>query len=265
MKRPPALQGLRIGCVQYLNSRPLIHGLEGVVLAHPSALAARLREGELDAALVPVFELLRSPGDYRAVDGVAIASRGPVYSVFVAHRRPLEALEGVTADPASLTSIHLFQVLAAGLLKKPPRLVAPDSANAEDPAFGRLLIGNQAIRHRLESRAGRGEEAFWDLGEQWTLWTGLPFVYAVWVLRRGLPSEAYVADAFRGLAAAGAAAIPEIAREDSGFGEALALRYLTEHIQFGLGVYEHAGLDRFSRELEAAGFVPPNRSPLEFV
>jgi chorismate dehydratase len=67
----PALEGLRIGCVQYLNSRPLIHclrppagpgpGLLDVYLAHPAKLAARLREGVLDAALVPVFEVLRSP------------------------------------------------------------------------------------------------------------------------------------------------------------------------------------------------------------
>jgi chorismate dehydratase len=245
--------------------------LDGVVLAHPSALAARLREGALDAALVPVFELLRSPGDYRAVEGVAIASRGPVYSVFVAHRRPLETLEGVLADPASLTSIHLFQVLAAGRLKRPPRLVPLDSANAGDPAFGRLLIGNQALRHRVESESGaagavgEGEEVFWDLGEQWTLWTGLPFVYAMWVLRRGIASESYVADAFRTLAAAGVAAVPEIAREASDFGEALALRYLTGNIQFELGEREHAGLARFSSELEGAGFVPENRSPLEFV
>jgi len=272
MNRPPALQGLRIGCVQYLNSRPLIHGLDGVVLAHPSALAARLREGALDAALVPVFELLRSPGDYRAVEGVAIASRGPVYSVYVAHRRPLEALKGVLADPASLTSIHLFQLLAAGRLKRAPRLVPLDFANAGDPAFGRLLIGNQALRHRLESEAGEGRgeggeegEAFWDLGEQWTLWTGLPFVYAVWVLRRGIASESYVADAFRALAAAGVAAVPEIAREDSDFGEGLALRYLTGNIRFELGEREHAGLARFSSGLEGAGFVPENRSPLEFV
>jgi len=265
MNRPPGLESLRLGCVQYLNSRPLIHGLEGVVLAHPSELAARLREGELDAALVPVFELLRSPGDYRFVNGVAIASRGPVYSVFVAHSRPLDALEGVTADPASLTSIHLFEVLAARVLKRRLPLVPEDPENIRHPAFGRLLIGNQAIERRVASGSGMDAEFFWDLGEQWTLWTGLPFVYAVWVLRRGISGEAYVANAFRTLAAAGSRAIPEIARSHSEFGEALALRYLTENIRFTLGASEHEGLARFSQELEALGFVPPNRAALEFV
>jgi len=265
MNRPPGLEGLRLGCVQYLNSRPLIHGLEGVVLAHPRELAARLREGALDAALVPVFELLRSPGDYRFVNGVAIASRGPVYSVFVAHSRPLDVLEGVTADPASLTSIHLFEVLAAGVLKRRLPLVPEDAGNVQNPAFGRLLIGNQAIERRVGSGAGLGGESFWDLGEQWTLWTRLPFVYAVWVLRRGIPGEVDVANAFRALAAAGIRAIPEIARNHSEFGEALALRYLNEHIRFTLGAPEQEGLARFSRELEALGLVPPNRAAVEFV
>jgi chorismate dehydratase len=265
MNRPPGLEGLRLGCVQYLNSRPLIYGLEDVVLAHPSALAARLREGALDAALVPVFELLRSPGDYRFVDGVAIASHGPVYSVFVAHSRPLNELEGVTADPASLTSIHLFEVLSAELLQKRLPLVPEDSGNVRNPVFGRLLIGNQAIERRLAHGAGVDGESFWDLGEQWTLWTGLPFVYAVWVLRRGIPDAAHVANAFRSLAAAGIRAIPEIALSHSEFGEALALRYLTEHIRFTLGAREQEGLARFSRELEQRGFVPPNRAALEFL
>ena len=75
----PALESLRIGCVQYLNSRPLIHCFRAskggppaageVYLAHPGTLAARLREGALDAALVPVFEVLRSPERYRVVRG----------------------------------------------------------------------------------------------------------------------------------------------------------------------------------------------------
>lgn len=265
MKRPQALEGLRIGCVQYLNSRPLIHGLEDVELAHPSELAARLSAEALDAALVPVVELLRTPGRYLVVDGVGIVSEGPVYSVFVAHRRPMADLDGVIADPASLTSVHLFQVLASGVLKRRVPLLSGSGGDSGSAALGRLLIGNQAIACRLQAeRAGAGVQ-FWDLGEQWTGWTGMPFVYAVWVLRRGLDAASHVADAFRAVSEAGQRAIPEIARADTEFGEELASRYLANNICFRLGGAERAGLERFSEELQGLGLVGNKRPALEFV
>ncbi len=265
MSRPDALREVRIGCVQYLNSRPLIHGLEDVFLAHPRELAAQLRAGRIDAALVPVFELLRAPGDYRVVDGVAISSDGPVYSVYVAHRRPLEELTAVTADPASLTSVHLFKVLAAGALKRELPLVneGEQFGGVEDLTKGRLLIGNQAIAHRLRQESAG--EMFWDLGEAWTRWSGLPFVYAVWVLRRDLAGVNAVADAFREVAHAGKAAIGEIARAETEFGAELALRYLSEQIRFELGAAEHSGLARFSSELEKMGLVAAGRPRLDVV
>jgi chorismate dehydratase len=276
MTRFPALEGLRIGCVQYLNSRPLIHclqppavggtGGQDVFLAHPGTLAARLREGALDAALVPVFELLRSPERYRVVRGVAIASEGPVYSVYVAHTQPLERLESVVADPASLTSVHLFQVLAAGSLRRSLPLLAPSAAPCDlelEQSQGRLLIGNQAIDFRLlwEPEGVR----FWDLGEAWTAWTGLPFVYAVWVLRRDLPRVEAVAQAFREAAALGVAQVESIAAEQRDYPPELALRYLTQNIRFGLDAAGEAGMERFSSELEQGGHVPRGRRRVEFV
>ena len=257
-----ALKGLRIGCVQYLNSRPLICGLDGVQLEHPRVLAQALRAGELDAALVPVFELLRAPKRYVAVNGVAIASDGPVYSVFVSHERPLAQLRGVVGDPASLSSIHLFQVLAKGALGLDLPLVAAQPGAEYGPELGHLWIGNQAIAHRLQHA---NDKVFWDLGEAWTAWTGLPFVYAVWVLRRGLSDEPGVADAFRELARAGGARIPEIAADETEFGPELALEYLSRHIRFNFGANELAGLDRFRRELIQRGFLPDSQTQLEFV
>jgi chorismate dehydratase len=271
-----ALRGLRVGCVQYLNSRPLIHCLPGLQrdphgspslsLAHPSTLAARLRQGELDAALVPVFEVLRSPELYRVVRGVAIASNGPVYSVYVAHSQPLDQLHSVLADPASLTSVHLFRVLAEGSLRHSLPLqdsVVQTEENDVALRRGRLLIGNQAIEFRLRHQA-EGLR-FWDLGQAWTDWTGLPFVYAVWVLRRELERADLVAEAFREAAALGVARVEEIAAEQVEFPRELANRYLTQHIRFGMGPHEEAGLERFSSELERGGHVRRGRSPLLFV
>ena len=79
------LSEARIGCVRYLNSKPLIHGHGGEVSFEvPASLADGLHSGRLDVALSPIFELMAHPG-YLVVDGVAIASRGAVFSVFVAY------------------------------------------------------------------------------------------------------------------------------------------------------------------------------------
>src|SRR5437868_12933265 len=101
---------LRIGCVKYLNARPLIHGWPGeVVLDHPSVLCGQIARGELDVALVSSFEFLRNP-IYRIVDGVSISSDGPVYSVIAAYDDDSGDYE-IEADPASATSIVLLRHL----------------------------------------------------------------------------------------------------------------------------------------------------------
>ena len=138
----PALAG-RVGCVQYqFQSRS--SGYDGpVIFDHPSGLARDLAADRLDVALVPTFEALRSP-HYTLVKGVGIACDGPVYSVFLAHRGPLAELHSVALDPASLTSVHLLQVLL--------RRNAPGASARARPGLAEgdaaLIIGNQAIDFR---------------------------------------------------------------------------------------------------------------------
>ena len=130
------LHSLRIGCVQYLNARPLIHGYDGdVVFDHPSALARELAAGRLDAALVPVFEALREP-HYAIVDGCAVACEGPVHSVVLAHRGALHDVRSIALDPASMSSVHLLKVLLAEFHGMQPEY--------RDDGAARLLIGNTA-------------------------------------------------------------------------------------------------------------------------
>jgi chorismate dehydratase len=128
---------------------------------------------------------------------------------------------------------------------------------------GRLLIGNQAIDFRLRNQP-EGVR-FWDLGEAWTSWTGLPFVYAVWVLRRELPRAGAVAQAFREAAALGVTRVADIAAGQRDYPPELALRYLTQNIRFGLDSAAEAGMERFSLELERGGHVPRGRQRVEFV
>jgi predicted solute-binding protein/REP element-mobilizing transposase RayT len=116
------LNSLRIGCVKYLNARPLIHGWEGDVdFDHPSALCNKLATGKLDVALVSSFEFLRNP-IYKIVDDVSISSDGAVYSVIVAHRGEIAEVEEIELDPASETSRALLRCLTAELGLE-PRLI----------------------------------------------------------------------------------------------------------------------------------------------
>jgi chorismate dehydratase len=262
-----SLSGVRIGCVRYLNSRPLIAGLSGVRLEHPSDLARALREGELDVALVPVFEALRAPaGVYACVDGVGIGSWGPVYSVFVAHRRPPHLWSRVVADPASLTSVHLLRVLSRLRGNSVMEVVPLESSSEEERQVAQLWIGNQAIAFRGQVAADAGL-GFWDLGEVWSAETGLPFVYAVWVMRRDTLAgrEQEVADAFRAVARRGVAQREAIAQSDREFGFDFANRYLQEHIRFELGENQKRGIERFCVELAADGLVSSRALPWEWV
>jgi predicted solute-binding protein/REP element-mobilizing transposase RayT len=127
------LHSLRIGCVKYLNARPLIHGWPGDVdFDHPSALCKRLASGELGVALVSSFEFLRNP-IYRIVDGVSICSDGPVYSVVVAHQGEISEIEEIELDPASETAVNLLRGLLAEL-KLRPRLTRNIDLQSVSPA-----------------------------------------------------------------------------------------------------------------------------------
>lgn len=264
----PALAGVRIGCVQYLNAQPLIHtAAEAVELRHPRVLARELAAGELDAGLVPIFEVL-GERSYLIVDGVAIASDGPVYSVFLAWKGELEAVRRVFLDPASLTSVHLVQVLLAeGYGLKPEYVdeaLGGGFGEGEDggKSAARLLIGNQAIEFRREMDP---EWRIMDLGAEWQRLFGLPFVYAVWALREDLADAPAVAEAFRALKREGLAARDDVVTAQPVEAREFARRYLTEHIRFELGEREKAGIEKFGSLLRAAGLVAAPERSLRYV
>src|SRR5215207_4451146 len=173
------LAPMRVGSVPYLNAVPLTRGIEDqIVLAPPAQLARLLRDGKLDAALVSVTEVLLTEG-YDILDGIAVASLGEVKSVFLAHRKPLDEIDLVFCDSASLTSVNLLKVLLAerGLRPEMRPLLNYDDAGFHDAV---LLIGDPALKFVLAPH----DHQIWDLGTAWMEFTNLPFVYAVWALRR---------------------------------------------------------------------------------
>jgi chorismate dehydratase len=236
----------KLGAVSYLNARPLLAGFgEDLCLLPPSRLAGSLRAGEIDVALVPVVECLREPG-YTMLDGWGIACRGDVSSVAVFSDVPWEQVGRVALDPESMTSNHLLQVLERRFWKRGWELVGP-----EEPAEARLLIGDRALKRR---RAWP-EERILDLGGAWLQATGLPFVFAVWGVRPGVPVPAGAADAFRVLCGQGVAR-----RGDFGADE-FERRYLTESIHYKLGQQEHEAVRRFAAELRGLELIPEHSFP----
>src|ERR1043166_6697065 len=240
---------LRIGCVKYLNARPLIRGWPGdVEFDHPSALCQRLAKGQLDVALVSSFELLRNP-IYRIVDDVSISSDGPVYSVVVAHRGEISEMEEIELDPASQTSVNLLRCLLVELGLTPQLKDGLPGATGLPRA--RLIIGDQAISFRQNHA---GEFQFWDLGEQWKKLTGLPFVYALWLIRPEVPNAKSIAQRLRGLRDKNLADVPSVVADGVAdvaenkraiTGEFLP-RYYCEYLRFGFETREKQGLQTFA-------------------
>ncbi|HEX4264921.1 MAG TPA: menaquinone biosynthesis protein [Verrucomicrobiae bacterium] len=245
-----SLAPFRVGSVRYLNAVPLTRGLEDeVVFATPSELAKMLQRDELDAALVSVTEVLFNDR-YDILDGTAIASLGEVKSVLLAHRKPIEDAREIFCDTASLTSVNLLRVLLAerGLKPEFKPLASYDFKSLPDYA---LLIGDPALDFVFSPH----EHEVFDLGTAWFELTALPFVYAVWALRRGMENSRLR----RQLTEArqfGLDTIDSIIRNRTEYTEDFRKDYFGWHIHYHLGSDEKRGLAKFIELLRKHGLGP---------
>ncbi len=252
---------IRAGAVSYLNTRPLVFGLEQGLgagrfdLTHdvPSGLAAGMAAGDLDLALLPVIELCRIPG-LSVVPGIAIGSYGPARSVFVVARKPFADLTSLSLDPESRTSNALAAVvLAEAFGVRPKTTLGPrDLGHALAECDAAVRIGDKALFEPLPDGV-----AALDLGEAWTQATGLPFVFAVWAARPGVVDRgAY--EILHESKRAGMAAIPAIADDYTWNGRrhpGVARAYLQEAMRYRLGDREVAAMRRFLSAAGALGLV----------
>lgn len=208
------MQRLRVGSVPFLVGRPLDAGLEdepGVELVHavPAELVQALRAGAIDVALVSSIELFRRPG-YRYLEGLAVAGRGEVASVQLFLRRRIEEVRTIALDPASRAAATLVRILlaeragpAAEFIECPPDL---DPREAGTDAW--LRIGDAALREALAPDA---PPSFNPSGA-WAQRTGLPFPFAVWIVRPGVEIEPWLG-AFRRSRERGARRVSALASE----------------------------------------------------
>jgi len=227
---------LRVGSVPYLVGRPLDLGLDdepGIELVRevPARLVRGLRDGSIDVALVSSIELFRQPG-YGYLDGIAVAGHGYVASVQVFLRRPLPDVRSVALDPASQTARVLAQVVWPGSRDESPSFL--EVAEGTDPrsveADGWLRIGDAALREHAEDP----QRAHLNPSAEWRRLTGLPFVFAPWIVRPGIDVAPFT-DAFVEAFRRGVERTRELADQgarESGLAPAFLRTYLEEECLF---------------------------------
>ncbi|MCK6471248.1 MAG: menaquinone biosynthesis protein [Planctomycetes bacterium] len=256
---------VRIGSVPYLNSKALIWGLEEreksgaytLELQPPSLLAKRLAAGELDVALVSSVEFFRHD-TYRIVPGIGVCGDREMWSIRLFHRGPLKKIRRVALDPASETTNTLVRVVLAerhGLNVEYVRLAPGEDGAKRGDLDGHVRIGDPCLTFREP-----GFEPL-DLMAEWRAHTGLPFVFAAWLVRGGVelgPVKQRLAQARRD----GLAHIDEIAKlhhEEVGLSLERARAYVGGIIHYDLGDAECAGLRRFGEELAKLGLIKQAR------
>jgi len=251
---------VRIGAVNYLNSKPLIEGLAELLpdaeltLDYPSRLADDLEAGHLDVALIPSIEVFRH-ANYEVVSDACVATRGPVLSVKLYSRVPFGEIRSLALDEGSRTSAALAQIMLEERFGVRPRLqplpLEQSPTSCQTDAV--LVIGDRAMHPPQERFA-----ATWDLGEEWLRWSGLPFVFAVWAARSGAELGG-VDEALCRARELGIKRSAEIAHREApllGIKEATAYDYLTKNLHFRLGSAERSGLRLFRCLSSGLGLVP---------
>ena len=270
---------MRIGRIPYINCYPVYGAIDRGLIALsgelvdgiPSALNALMARGELDVSVVSAVEYARDSRRYLLLPDLAISCDGPVRSVLLFSKRPASELTGrrVIVSRSSMTSVALVELLFDNVWRSRPEFVRGDSEMGDIARFtdeehdARLVIGDAALilRDGGSDASARGDYPFvYDLGSEWKGWTGLPFVFAVWVAQRST-AVAESLGAHAALIASrdwGLAHLDDLAAQASaatGVRQEACAEYFAG-LDYGLG-YEHlAGLTEFFRRLVATGRVP---------
>lgn len=258
-----AVSRLRVGAVNYLNTKPLVYRLERlapraeVIFDLPSRLADGLAAGRFDVALIPSIEFFQN-SNYRIVSNACIGCRGPVLSVKLFSRVPAAEIRSLALDEGSRTSAALVRILLKERFAIEPRLEPlAIGATLEDAATDAvLLIGDRAIH----SPAGRFA-AVWDLGDEWCRWAELPFVFAMWTARADA-DLGYLETALGEARDLGVAHVDQIAAAEAaplGLTVPQCTAYLRDHLYFYLGPRERQGLKLFYDHAVAMKLAPRGR------
>ena len=254
---------VRIGAVSYLNTKPLIFGLEKALgdrdrlsLALPSQLATELASGDIDIGLIPVVEYFQHP-EYKIVSDAVIACRGPVWSVRVFFRCEPCQVKTLALDEGSRTSAALCKVLFHQRFGYVPNTIPLKMTDDPmiAPADAVLVIGDRAMHPESFRPAFLSD---WDLGQAWFEETGLPFVFAMWVARNSSFAQEEWKLTLERTRDQGLSHVRDIACSAAKKYQLSVEQcedYLTHYIRFFLRADERAGLQEFRRRCDALSLL----------
>jgi chorismate dehydratase len=258
---------LRLGSVSYLNAKPLIHGLDqsddlDLILDVPANLLSGLERDLYDVALLPVIDYQRMPG-LRLLTSGGIGCDGHTLTVRVFSRRPIGRIETLACDTHSHTSVALARIILAERYGIRPDLAPLDhAAAAESFPDAMLLIGDKVV---CAEPAGYPHQL--DLGHEWKLLTGLPFVFAAWMARPGVDLRDLPVRLERAKVD-GLRHVDDIVRRHAvtrGWPAPIARQYLTEHLKFDIGERQLAAVRRFHALAHRHGALPNPPRDLDLV
>ena len=268
---------MRVGRIPYINCYPVYGAIDrklvrldaALVDGIPSALNTAMSLGALDVSVISAVEYARDAARYLLLPDLAISCDGPVRSVMLFARRPAESLSGgrVLVSRSSMTSVELLRLMFQQVWHALPTFIPADAEIADlersgsEPHDARLIIGDAALMltSGTSSLAGAYPHVY-DLGAVWKDWTGLPFVFAVWVAQRTTAVAGALAVHAQLIESRnwGLDHLDELAlqaAEATGVSRGAALQYLSG-LDYGLR-YEHlAGLTTFFGKLAVSGRVP---------
>ena len=244
-----------MGAVSYLNTKPLLYGIERdplikeieLIIDYPSRIAAMLLEDRIDVGLVPVAVIPRMK-DYYINGDICIGSDGPVASVCLFSETPIEKIEKVLLDYQSRTSVQLARVLLKEYWKIEPELIdgGKDYRDHIKGTTAGVVIGDRALAQRKIS------PYIYDLGEAWKDMTGLPFVFAAWISNKPLdPSFVRKFDAAN---RAGLDQIDKVVAENP-YPLFDLHAYFTRYLDYTLDPSKRAGLEKFLEYVRANNSV----------
>ncbi|MGW5419195.1 menaquinone biosynthetic enzyme MqnA/MqnD family protein [Streptomyces sp. NPDC003943] len=255
----------RVGHIQFLNCLPLYWGLArtGTLLDleltkdTPEKLSERLVRGDLDIGPVTLVEYLRHADELVALPDIAVGCDGPVMSCVIVSQRPLDRLDGarVALGSTSRTSVRLAQLLLAEQYGVSPDYFTcpPDLGLMMQEADAAVLIGDAALRASLHDAPRLGLQVH-DLGLMWKDWTGLPFVFAVWAVRKDFLAREpeTVHDVHRAFLASRDLSLEEVAKvaEQAARWETFDAELLERYfrtLDFRFGAEQLAGVREFAR------------------
>jgi chorismate dehydratase len=243
------LNKIKVGIVNYLNTKPLIYGIQQSPVAdrllliedYPANVARMLMEGTIDVGLVPVA-VIPHLKEHHIITDYCIGCAGAVASVGIFSEVPVEKIEKLLLDYQSRTSVALAKVLLKKYWKIEPELVDTSGLAGADyrasikGATAGVVIGDRALEQRKVSTY------MYDLGEAWIDFTGLPFVFAAWVSNKPLPPD-FISE-FNAANKGGLQHIETVVAENP-YPVFDLHKYYTEHISYELTEEKRKGLEMF--------------------